>query len=343
MSQQTTIRKLAALVHTPVEKLLEQLSEAGMKFDGPDQVVTSSERGRLLDFLKRSHGKAEGAAEDLVAPKKITLNHSRKHEITVGGGKNRSTVDVTVRKKITLRPDEGGKAPQPGPVDDERAEALRKLEESRARNLAEQQALAEKDRQRAEELKAQREAAEAAAGRAAQEAAEAALEAAKPKTGPHGHGHGHGHPRPPAPRSDDKPAHKGKPGAQRGSHVMVAGVEDDENTARFAGQLHLSASERARRGAARGKPRPSRRTLEQSRTGGGAHGFSRPTEKVVREVAIGDAITVGDLAQKLALKGGDVVKALFKMGVMATITQTIDHDTAVLVTCLLYTSPSPRD
>jgi translation initiation factor IF-2 len=53
---------------------------------------------------------------------------------------------------------------------------------------------------------------------------------------------------------------------------------------------------------------------------------------VVREIAIGDAITVADLAQKLALKGGDVVKALFKMGVMATITQTIDHDTAVLVT-----------
>ena len=52
----------------------------------------------------------------------------------------------------------------------------------------------------------------------------------------------------------------------------------------------------------------------------------------MREVAIGETITVADLAQKLALKGGDVVKALFKMGVMATITQSIDHDTAVLVT-----------
>ncbi|RBG58131.1 translation initiation factor IF-2, partial [Xanthomonas oryzae pv. oryzae] len=50
------------------------------------------------------------------------------------------------------------------------------------------------------------------------------------------------------------------------------------------------------------------------------------------EVAIGETITVADLAQKLALKGGDVVKALFKMGVMATITQSIDHDTAALVT-----------
>ena len=64
----------------------------------------------------------------------------------------------------------------------------------------------------------------------------------------------------------------------------------------------------------------------------GPHAFERPTAPVVREVAIGETITVADLAQKLALKGGEVVKALFKMGVMATITQSIDHDTAALVT-----------
>ena len=62
MSQQTTIRKLAELVNTPVEKLLEQLAEAGMSFSGPDQVVTSMEKVKLLGFLKRSHGKAEPAA-----------------------------------------------------------------------------------------------------------------------------------------------------------------------------------------------------------------------------------------------------------------------------------------
>jgi len=48
MSQQTTIRKLAQLVNTPVEKLLEQLAQAGMKFSGPDQVVTSAEKVKLL-------------------------------------------------------------------------------------------------------------------------------------------------------------------------------------------------------------------------------------------------------------------------------------------------------
>ncbi|GIX39348.1 MAG: hypothetical protein KatS3mg128_0397 [Silanimonas sp.] len=52
---------------------------------------------------------------------------------------------------------------------------------------------------------------------------------------------------------------------------------------------------------------------------------------MTREVAIGEAISVGELANKLAMKGAEVVKALFKMGVMATINQTIDHDTAVLV------------
>src|SRR3546814_446672 len=110
---------------------------------------------------------------------------------------------------------------------------------------------------------------------------------------------------------------------------MVAGVEDDENAARFAGQLHLSAADRARRTTARPKSRATRQNRDQARTG---TGFTRPTAPVMREVAIGEAITVADLAQKLAMKGGDVVKALFKMGVMATITQSIDHDTAVLVT-----------
>ncbi len=61
MSQQTTIRKLAELVNTPVDTLLEQLANAGMKFSGPDQVVTSAEKVKLLGFLRRSHGKTEEA------------------------------------------------------------------------------------------------------------------------------------------------------------------------------------------------------------------------------------------------------------------------------------------
>ncbi|MDR7134275.1 translation initiation factor IF-2 [Lysobacter niastensis] len=330
MSQQTTIRKLAELVNTPVEKLLEQLAEAGMSFSGPDQVVTSIEKVKLLGFLKRAHGKAEPAAEVGEAPKKITLNRSRKQELTVGGGKNRSTVDVVVRKKVTLvKPAEAGST-------DERSEILRKLEESKQRNLAEQEKLAADDRRRAETIQAaRREAEEAARLKAEEEAKAKAADASvlvadddekavrKPATT-----HGHGHPKP-APARAPEPARGAPAHKTRGSHAMVTTVEDDDRTNRFAGQMHLSASDRARRStSARGKPKP-RRQSEQARSGSG---FTRPTAPIVREVAIGETITVADLAQKMALKGGDVVKALFKMGVMATINQAIDYDTAALVT-----------
>ncbi|WP_235913821.1 translation initiation factor IF-2, partial [Teichococcus coralli] len=53
--------------------------------------------------------------------------------------------------------------------------------------------------------------------------------------------------------------------------------------------------------------------------------------KVVREVVVPEAITVQELANRMAARGGEVVKALFRMGVMATLTQTIDADTAELV------------
>ncbi|ADV27671.1 translation initiation factor IF-2 [Pseudoxanthomonas suwonensis 11-1] len=347
MSQQTTIRKLAELVNTPVEKLLEQLAEAGMKFSGPDQVVTSAEKIKLLGFLRRTHGKGAAPAEEIAAPKKITLARRKVQELTVGGGRSKTTVAVEVRQKRTYinkadaAPDSGAPA---GPVDDERAEVLRKLEESRQRNLAEQQRLAEIDRQRAEDAERKRQEEEAerkrleAERKAAEDAARAAV--AGPDTDTPAAPVA---PRParPAARADDSrsaPKHKG-----RGGHG-----DDDDSPNRFAGQLHLSAADRARRSSAsrpggRGKPQRRQDSRGGSNSNGGVGGFERPTAPVVREVAIGDSITVADLAQKLALKGGDVVKALFKMGVMATITQTIDHDTAALVTEELGHKPVRAD
>jgi len=356
MSQQTTIRKLAELVNTPVDKLIIQLAEAGMKFSGPDQEVSSTEKMKLLGFLRRTHGKTEGGADESEASKKITLARRKVQEVTVKSGRSNATVAVEVRQKRTyVKPTEAqaNEARRAGAAagGDERAEILRKLEESRQRNLAEQARLAEMDRARDEENERKRQAeaalraqAEAEARAAAEEAEEAAAPARTPinesiapapgtsirapaKAGA-------SHPPRTAPAPARKEPDRGTTAAKhktRGSHAMVAGVEDDDSTQRFAGQLHLSAADRARRGAARGKPKP-RRQMEQSRGGSGSHQFERPTAPVVREVSIGEAITVGDLAQKLALKGGDVVKALFKMGVMATITQTIDHDTAALIT-----------
>ncbi|KZC39608.1 UNVERIFIED_ORG: translation initiation factor IF-2, partial [Rhodanobacter sp. FW104-R5] len=100
--------------------------------------------------------------------------------------------------------------------------------------------------------------------------------------------------------------------------------------------MHLSEADRARRSSSSKRGKPGRSGGREPLRGGGAgptgpHGFSRPTAPVVREVVVGDTNVVAELAQKMAVKGSEVVKALFKMGVMATINQTVDHDTAVLV------------
>ncbi|WP_269791574.1 translation initiation factor IF-2 [Stenotrophomonas sp. Iso1] len=350
MSQQTTIRKLAELVNTPVEKLLEQLAQAGMKFSGPDQIVTSTEKVKLLGFLRRSHGKEEQPADEAeAAPKKITLARRKHQEVTVNAGRSKTTVNVEVRQKRTYVKPEGGKAAMT--PDEERADILRKLEESRQRNLDEQRMLAEKDRARDEEIVArqkavedaerQREEAERKAAEDAVKAAEAAkappvkqeAAAAPAKSARPAPGAARAPTSAPAPARDDRGGANAKPGNKSRS--------DGDGGNRFGGQLHLSASDRARRGNSnnnnsRGRPGArapqGRRGNDQSRGSSGSHGFERPTAPVVREIAIGETVTVADLAQKLALKGGEVVKALFKMGVMATITQSIDHDTAVLVT-----------
>ncbi|HCP20482.1 MAG TPA: translation initiation factor IF-2, partial [Marinobacter hydrocarbonoclasticus] len=62
------------------------------------------------------------------------------------------------------------------------------------------------------------------------------------------------------------------------------------------------------------------------------HAFERPTKPMVREVQIPETITVGDLAQRMAVKSADVIKTLMGMGVMATINQALDQETAILVT-----------
>ncbi|MDG4550636.1 MAG: translation initiation factor IF-2 [Candidatus Contendobacter sp.] len=61
------------------------------------------------------------------------------------------------------------------------------------------------------------------------------------------------------------------------------------------------------------------------------HGFAKPTAPVVREVTLPETISVADLAQKMSVKATEVIKALFKMGMMVTINQVVDQETAALV------------
>ena len=348
---EVTVGSLAKIVGLPVDKLLKQLADAGMEFSGPDQAVTSTEKIKLLGFLRRAHGKAEKPAEASVAPKKITISRRTTEELTVAGaGKVKSTVAVEVRQKRTYVKRDDVSTPQSS----ERDELLRKIEESKSRNADEQARLSEQDRARREQLNAEKAAQEAA--RLAKENAEkphpatpeSAVKTAAPATGDAVAGaesrrerdEKHGHKphkteaiRHVAPKvvSKEKAPVKTAKNRVRGSHAMVDNEIDDDSSLHIAsGQLHLTAAERERRVTA-GKKKPRQKTLEASRTATGQHGFSRPTAPMLREVAIGESIMVSDLAAKLAMKGAEIVRALFKLGMMVTINEVIDHDTAALV------------
>ncbi|HMH69569.1 MAG TPA: translation initiation factor IF-2 [Pinirhizobacter sp.] len=403
-----TIKQLAQVLGMPVDKLLGQLGEAGMKFSDEGQVISSTEKVKLLGFLRRTHGKGEAAAEvEDAAPRQITLKRRTVNEIKVNSGSGRGagaakTVNVEVRAKRTYV--KRGTIGDDAGVDAEREEAARKLQESRVQQELEEAARAEAEQRRAIEAQAAEEARRveaerAEAARLAAEASravatadakpvEAAVEGSIPAATPAAAA-------PVAPERSSSTDHSSfglilprvheprkrvikptpapapapvavvaapvvppavapRPAAAAGARPApgaVAASNDSRGNAkprhggggrgdreaggkRFAaGELHLSEADRARRSGkgARGKARGRVEAPRGGASSGGPHGFTRPTAAVVRDVVVTDANLVADLAQKMAVKGAEVVKALFKMGVMATINQTIDHDTAVLV------------
>ena len=77
-----TIKQLASVLGTPVDKLLSQLAEAGMKFSDPEQSISSTEKVKLLGFLRRNHGKQEASTDD-AAPRQVTLKRRTVSELTV--------------------------------------------------------------------------------------------------------------------------------------------------------------------------------------------------------------------------------------------------------------------
>ncbi|RUM79647.1 MAG: translation initiation factor IF-2 [Candidatus Thioglobus sp.] len=92
-------------------------------------------------------------------------------------------------------------------------------------------------------------------------------------------------------------------------------------------QLHVARHNPNRKLKKKDRTRLSQKTQEEQ----AQHGFQKPAEKVIYEVAIPDNIKVVDLAQKMATKAGEVLKVLMGMGVMVTLNDVIDQDTALLV------------
>ncbi|MCP5347220.1 MAG: translation initiation factor IF-2 [Gammaproteobacteria bacterium] len=317
-----TVKELARVVGVTEDKLLAQIKEAGLPHTNPDETITNDDKNTLLLFLRRGHGNRETAD---AAPRKITLKRKTIATLKSSPGHGRSkTVNVEVRKKRTyvkrsaLPEQEQEVATQEAAA----AEAEQQLEAVSAEQVTDAAATAEASEvaseapaveQPAEESPATESpaapeiAADASADAA--EAGKAGRTTAKRKSPRESEDDD---------RSADKKTHKHKDkslrrhGRERTPTADDFVLEDGE---------YAEVESHVRRGGRKTK----------SRMTGKRHAFEKPTEFISREITIGEANSVADLAQKMSVKAAEVVKVLFKMGVMATINQLLDRDTSTLL------------
>jgi len=211
------------------------------------------------------------------------------------------------------------------------------LEEANRREEEEKNRAVEDEKRRAEENRKAEEAAEAeAAAAAAREAAESAVDDADVQA-PDTADPGNAAPAPrrftpvarPEPRRTESPAAKRpEPAPSKKPERAPRGGERSDR--RQSGKLTVARALNEDEGARARSLAALKRAREKERR---AHfaGQSAPREKQVRDVIVPEAITVQELANRMAEKGADLVKALFNMGMMVTVNQTIDADTAELL------------
>jgi translation initiation factor IF-2 len=347
---EVTVSELAKSVGTSEERLLTQMKEAGLTHKSTDALVSDEEKQVLLDYLKNLHG---AAPRDT---KKITLKRKKVETLKTGATTGKKTVNVEVRKKRTYvkRTDDEIKAQAEAEQEAQRLreEASRSSTTGKAIDDAEQRRIAalEARRKAEEEEVARREAEEAKKREAAETRKREADEKSKSSKDPvkevvdaevdaEAAAVAAEKTRSSAPKSSNKkvieepekdvdgPVSRKKAGRGR---AKVKSEHDSKDWSKHSHRpqdfsLHedeeFEAEERARERAAEvAKIRAKNK-----------HTFNKPTVTQVYDVELPETIVVSELAQKMAVKSGELVKQLMKMGEMVTINQSIDQDTASLL------------
>jgi translation initiation factor IF-2 len=357
-----TVEELANEIGTPVDRLVSQLANVGVNKTATDS-VSQEEKESLLEHLKKQHGDDSAAK-----PNKMTLNRKKKSTLTMGSGSKAKSVQVEVRKKRTyvkrseLEEQQLAEAQAKAEAEAEAKlieEAKAKAEaqaEAKVKAVAEAEAKAAVDALKKEQAKVE---AEAKAKQAAIEKAkniEAVTAQAPVKIEESEEAK--------KLRLVQEAEAKAKIEAEAKESAEAARKLAEENEARWKEQeaerkakekevVHLTSSKYAQEAEDKsdsadegGRRRRKKKNAQQdSRNknvrGKGKqtlsapqslkHGFTKPVEKKLAEVRIGETISVAELANKMSIKGAEVVKAMFKMGAMATINQVIDQETAALV------------
>ncbi len=299
-----TIAQFADVLKVSVDKLLSQLDQAGIEVSGSEDTISEDAKLELLTHLRRSHGQDDSLVSD-GAPRRITLRRKSMSELRLAGAQGRSrTVNVEVRQKRTYikrnvleeqAQKEQEELDRKRKEEQDRLDAEKHEQERLKAEKEEKTRLEEEGRRKEDEAKQQ---AESEAREAAQAAAEESVRIEKAEQDARDR------------RAKDKDKKKGKPTDTRYGRK----------------ELHVAGDKSGRR-----KRKAPIRRRPVSLSTDGQHGFERPTAPVVHEVEIPEGIAVAELAQRMAVKGNEVVKVLFNMGAMVTINQVIDQDTAILV------------
>ncbi|MGL5949334.1 MAG: translation initiation factor IF-2 [Aeromonas sp.] len=359
-----TVKQLATDIGKPVDRLLEQFVEAGIEKSKAEDVVSEAEKETLIAHLKKQHGSEEGAT-----PARMTLQRKTKSTLSVpsSGGKNKE-VQVEVRKSRTYVRRSALEEEQRQAQAEEQArleaeeKAVREAQaatcaaEEQARQQAEQ---ARRDAEEKARLEAQKKAepaqkAKPAVNKAQQEADKMAkreaeeLKRQQEQTA--------------LQKAEELAAKKAEEAKQMAEQNATRWAEEEAARAKESSDYHLTTNKHAQAAedeldrkeetsrrnaaAAKGPKKAPRREDDRNDRNARArkgkrgkmatpnamkHGFNKPAAVVNRDVVIGETITVAELANKMAVKGVEVIKVMMKMGAMATINQVIDQETAQLV------------
>ena len=366
---QTSVAQFASELKVPPSVLLEQLKAAGVSKAVPEDSLTEQDKSKLLDYLRRSHGTSEPKNKITLTRKQTSeIKKSdasgkartiqvevRKKRVFVKRDPNEAALEAAAEApQAVVAPEPApappvvaapvvapvvvpepppppapvaaapvptpapAPAPAPAPMRPTPASvlghkevALRQEEARRHQALADIQASELREKQEREKRDSEQ--------KAAEREAQAALEKAQAEAAS----------KPPAaegtlhkPKLSAADAAKATVKAKKPKTTTV--LKDDSARRRMIKTRGDTGGGVAGWHARGGRHKPSHSDADSTQ-------FSAPSEPVVREVAVPETITVGELAHKMSVKAAEVIKALMKLGSMVTINQVLDQETAIIL------------
>jgi translation initiation factor IF-2 len=318
-----TVSQFAQVLKVPVDRLIEQLDQAGIKVEGPDARISDEAKLELLSHLRKSHGSDEQSG----SPSKITLKRKTQSELKLASTQGRArTVNVEVRRSRTYVKRDVLEEQNRQNLEDgdskrrEAEEAERKEQERLEAERRENERVEAENRRRIEEEQNRKKAQEDARRAAEQQAREDAERREREQQR-----HVPEEPRELTQKVTPQPK-SAPPKAAAASPPPPPAADRAQPTRYGREELHVA-------GDVSNRYKKKRRVKGRPVAVGNdaRHAFEMPTTPQKREVAVGETITVAELAAKMAIKATEVIKVLMNIGIMATINQPLDQETAVLV------------